>query len=64
MKTPDITKVQGGAVGVYVGIVLAAPQAGYSGTHLDVLVVASAVVAATAVLSDALIRRARVGICQ
>jgi len=62
MKTPDVTKVQGGAAGVFVAIALAAPQAGYDGGHLDMLVAASAVVAIAAIIADAMIRRGRAAV--
>lgn len=56
---PDVTKVQGGAAGLFVALLLGLPQAGYEGTPLIVAVVASAIVASTAIYADAKLRAAR-----
>lgn len=62
MNTPDVTKIQGGSAGAFIAIALAAPQAGYDGAHLDVLIAASAAVAIVAIIADALIRRGRAAV--
>lgn len=64
MNTPDVTKIQGGAAGVFIAIVLAGPQAGYDAAHLDVLVAVSGLVAIVAIVADAMIRRGRAGLAE
>lgn len=59
METPDITKAQGGALGVFAATVLAAPHAGYHGIELVAVVATTGVVCAAGVIADAMIRKGR-----
>lgn len=59
MTTPDVTKIQGSALGAFTALVLGAPAVGYHGNTLIAVIVSGALVAAATVFSDAHIRNGR-----
>lgn len=62
MDTPNVTHVTAGAGGAFVAILTLAIQSGVTGRDLMTITIGSAIVACSAMLNDALIRRGRAGI--